>query len=166
MFLKSRMGWLPSFHPYEDLQQTLSELVGGSVHPLVPWALSFLNGAVVLGILFGRTYRLLPGRSGAAKGLVFGIFGWIIMGVLFFPMLGQGLFATQAGLGVLPALFSLLMLLTYSIIMGIAYSAFRTGISERPEIAGDSMPNSTGDLTDSAAKARSAASRSRFPSVP
>ena len=123
MSLKSWMGLLPSFHPYEDLQQMLSHLVGGSVHPLVPWALSFLNGAVVLGILFGRTYRLLPGRSGAAKGFVFGVLGWIAMGMLFFPMLGRGLFATQAGLGVLPALFSLLMLLTYSIIMGIAYSA-------------------------------------------
>jgi hypothetical protein len=123
MFLKSWMGWLPSFHPYEDLQQMLSHLVGGSVHPLVPWALSFLNGAVVLGILFGRTYRWLPGRSGATKGFVFGVFGWIVMGVLFFPMLGRGLFATGAGLGVLPALFSLVMLLTYGIIMGIAYSA-------------------------------------------
>jgi hypothetical protein len=68
-------------------------------------------------------YRLLPGRSGAAKGFAFGVFGWIVMGVLFFPVLGQGLFATQAGLGVQPALFSLLMLLTYSVIMGIAYSA-------------------------------------------
>jgi hypothetical protein len=123
MFLKSWMGLLPSFQPYEDLQQMLSHLVGGSVHPLVPWALSFLNGAVVLGTLFGRTYRLLPGRSGAAKGFVFGVLGWIAMGMFFFPMLGRGLFATQAGLGVLPALFSMLMLLTYSIIMGIAYSA-------------------------------------------
>jgi hypothetical protein len=123
MFLKSQMGLLPSFHPYEDLQQRLSELIGGSVHPVIPWALSFLNGAVVLGILFGRTYRLLPGHSGATKGFVFGVFGWILMGVLFFPMLGQGLFAVQAGPGMLPALFSLLMLLTYSMIMGVAYSA-------------------------------------------
>ena len=123
MFLKSWMGWLPSFHPYEDLQQMLGHLVGGSVHPLVPWALSFLNGAVVLGILFGRTYRLLPGRSGAAKGFVFGVLGWIAMGALLFPMLDQGLFATKAGLGVRPALFSLVILLTYSVIMGIAYSA-------------------------------------------
>jgi hypothetical protein len=130
MFLKSRMGWLPSFHPYEDLQQALSQLVGGSVHPLVPWALSFLNGAVVLGIVFGRSYRLLPGRSGAAKGLVFGVLGWIAMGVLFFPMLGRGLFATGAGLGLLPALFSLLMLLSYGIIMGIAFSALKgTGVT-------------------------------------
>lgn len=128
MFLKSRLDWLPSFHPYEDLQQMLSHLVGGSVHPLVPWALSFLNGAVVLGMLFGRIYRLLPGRSGAAKGFVFGVFGWLVMGVLFFPMLDRGLFATGVGLGVLPALFSLVMLLTYGMIMGIAYSALnRTG---------------------------------------
>jgi hypothetical protein len=126
MLLKSGMGWLPSFHPYEDLQLRLSEWVGGSVHPLLPWALSFLNGAVVLGILFGRLYRVLPGRSGAAKGFVFGIFGWIAMGLLFFPMLDQGLFATEAGLGIRPALFSLLMLLTYSVIMGIAYSALLT----------------------------------------
>ena len=122
MLLKSRMGWLPSFHPYEDLQQALSGLVGGSVPPAIPWALSFLNGAVVLGILFGRLYRVLPGRSGAAKGFVFGVFGWIAMGLLFFPVLGQGLFATGAGLGARPALFSLAMLLTYSIFMGIAYS--------------------------------------------
>jgi len=127
MLLKSRMGWLPSFHPYEDLQQALSQLVGGSVHPLVPWALSFLNGAVVLGTVFGRSW---PGRSGAAKGFVFGVLGWIAMGVLFFPMLGRGLFATGAGLGLLPALFSLLMLLSYGVIMGIAFSALNgTGVT-------------------------------------
>lgn len=136
MFLKSRMGWLPSFHPYEDLQQALGEVVGSSVHPLIPWALSFLNGAVVLGIVFGRIYRWLPGRSGAAKGLVFGVLGWIAMGLLFFPMLGRGLFAIRVGLGALPALFSLLMLLSYGIIMGIAYSALiqtsRTAPSRDP----------------------------------
>ncbi len=131
MFMKSWMGWLPAFHPYEDLQQILSHLVGGSVHPLVPWALSFLNGAVVLGILFGRTYRLLPGRSGTAKGFVFGVLGWIVIGALFFPMLGQGLFATQIGLGLLPALFSLLMLLTYGLIMGLVYSVLnRRSVAE------------------------------------
>lgn len=123
MFLKSWMGWLPSFHPYENLQQMLSHLVGSSVHPVVPWALSFLNGAVVLGILFGRLYRMLPGRSGAVRGLVFGVFGWVAVGVLLFPMLDQGLFAARAGLGARPALFSLAMILTYSIVMGTAYSA-------------------------------------------
>jgi len=73
-------------------------------------------------IFFGRTYHLLPGHSGAAKGFVFGLLGWLVMGLLFFPILGRGAFATQAGLGFLPALFSLLMVLSYSIVMGMAYS--------------------------------------------
>ena len=123
MLMKSSVGFLPAFHPYEDLQRMLSELVGAAVPHFVPWALSFLNGSLVLGLLFGRLYQMLPGHSGAAKGIVFGAVGWIVMGVLLFPMLGQGLFATQLGLGLRPALFSLLMLLTYSIIMGMAYSA-------------------------------------------
>ena len=127
MFLKSRMGWLPSFQPYHDLQQALSQLVGSSVHPLLPWALSFLNGAVLLGFLFGRTYRWLPGESGAAKGFVFGALGWMIMGLVFFPMLGRGLFATRAGLGFQPAIFSLLMVLTNSVILGIVYSTLKPG---------------------------------------
>ena len=130
MFLKSWLGWLPAFHPYEDLQQALSHFVGSSVPAAIPWALSFLNGAIVLGILFGRSYRWLPGRSGAAKGLVFGVFGWIVMGVLLFPALGEGLFALRTGLGTSPALFSLAMLLTYGMIMGIAYAGLnRTGVA-------------------------------------
>jgi hypothetical protein len=122
MFLKSRAGLLPSFQPYDDLQRLLGDVVGGSVGPAVPWLLSFANGALVLGFLFSRTYRLLPGRTGAVKGLVFGLIGWILMGLLFFPLLGRGVFATGLGLGLLPTAFSLVMVLTYSVIMGIAYS--------------------------------------------
>ena len=123
MFVKSRAGLLPSFQPYDDLQRVLSNLVGYSVYPWLTWLMSFLNGAVVLGLLFGRIYRLLPGRIGAVKGLTFGLLGWTLMGLVFFPLLGRGFFALDAGLGVRPALFSLLMLLTYGSIMGIAFSA-------------------------------------------
>ena len=125
MFLKSWSGFLPSFQPYDDLQRILSDWIGASVLTAVSWALSFANGSLVLGFLFARTYRLLPGRNGAVKGLVFGLLGWITMGLFFFPLLGRGLFATQLGLGFLPATFSLLMVLTYSITLGIVYSALR-----------------------------------------
>ena len=98
----------------------------------VPWALSFLNGAVVLGMLFGQLYRRLPGRSGAAKGFCFGVLGWVVMGVLLFPALGRGLFAAGVGLGPLPALFSLAMLLSYGMIMGVAYAALNRTSAARP----------------------------------
>jgi hypothetical protein len=29
------MGWLPSFQPYDELQQTLSQMAGSAVHPSV-----------------------------------------------------------------------------------------------------------------------------------
>ena len=131
MALKSWAGLLPSFQPYDDLQTVLTGLVGSAVHPLVPWALSYFNGSVVLGFLFGHVYRRLPGQTGAMKGIGFGLAVWITMGLIFFPALGKGLFATQTGLGFMPSLFSLLMVLTYSVTLGIAYSIFNPERRER-----------------------------------
>jgi hypothetical protein len=122
MYFKSRSGLLPSFEPYHSLQIALSRLVGSNVHPIVPWALSFLNGSTLVGLVFGHVYPLLPGNSGAAKGAVFGVLGWIAMGLVFFPWLGLGFFAFNIGSGGWPALFSLAMLLTYSVVMGVVYA--------------------------------------------
>jgi hypothetical protein len=126
MFLKSRTGLLPLFQPYQSLQNALSHWVGYTVHPIVPWLLSFLSGTTIIGFCFGRTYRLLPGKNGAIKGLVFGLFGWAMMGLLYYPLLGLGLFAIQIGLGIAPALFSLAMVLTYSVTTGVAYGALNS----------------------------------------
>ena len=123
MYFKSWAGLLPSFQPYESLQTTLSHVTGTAIHPVVPWVLSFLNGSTVVGLIFGHLYRWLPGNAGAIKGTIYGVLGWAIMGLVFFPMIGLGFFALQVGLGISPALFSLAMLLTYSVILGIVYDA-------------------------------------------
>jgi hypothetical protein len=123
MYLKWRSGLLPAFQPYENLQAALGHLTGAKVHPIIPWALSFLNGSTVLGFCFGRFYSRLPGEGGMAKGVVFGVFGWAVMGLVFFPLLGLGPFAANLDLGIWPAMFSLAMLLTYSVILGIVYAA-------------------------------------------
>jgi hypothetical protein len=122
MYLKFRMGWLPTFQPYRALQITLSQMVGTEVHPVVPWALSFLNGATLVSFVFARIHSLLPGDNGAVKGLVFGVLGWLAMGSVFFPLLGMGPFAFGIGLGWGPALFSFAMFLTYSVVLGMAYT--------------------------------------------
>ena len=119
MYLKSRYGLLPEFQPYESLQAALSRITGGQVHPIVPWVLSFLNGSTILGFAFDRLSPRLPGRSGLAKGLAFGAAGWLAMGVVFFPLIGLGPF----GLGIQPALFSLAMILAYSLVLGAVYGA-------------------------------------------
>jgi hypothetical protein len=78
---------------------------------------------VTVGSLFGSSYRLLPGKSGITKGVLVGPLVWLIMGFLFFPLLGLGVFAWRVGLGVQPALFPLAMALTYSTVMGAVYAA-------------------------------------------
>ncbi len=123
MHLKSRIGLLPSFQPYQSFQAALSHWVGADVSPLVPWALSFLNGMTILGFLFARIHRVLPGRNGAAKGVTFGIIGWFFMGLIFFPLIDLGPFAVRVGFGIRPALLSLVMLLTYSTVLGVVYAA-------------------------------------------
>jgi hypothetical protein len=123
MYFKTRSGLLPTFQPYEALQTTLGQWTGRDVHPAVPWLLSWLNGSVVLGFVFARAYRVIPGCNGAIKGLVYGLFGWLTMGLVFFPLLGLGMFATGLGLGFAPALFALAMFMTYSVVLGLAYNA-------------------------------------------
>ncbi len=123
MHLKSWTGLLPSFQPYQSFQVALSHWVGANVPAIVPWALSFLNGMTILGFLFARINGLLPGRNGAVKGGVFGLIGWVFMGLVFFPLIGLGPFAMSVGSGFGPAVLSLVMLQTYSIVLGTVYVA-------------------------------------------
>lgn len=126
MYFKSRSGLLPAFQPYQSFQATLAHWAGTNVPATVPWALSFLNGMTILSFLFSRLYRLLPGKSGVAKGVIFGFIGWLVMGLIFFPVIGLGPFATGIGLGLGPALFSFVMLQAYSIVLGTVYGLLDT----------------------------------------
>jgi hypothetical protein len=123
MYLRSRLGLLPSFQPYQSFQAALTYWVGTNVPATVPWLLSFLNGMTILGFLFARLHRLLPGRTGLSKGLSFGVIGWLFMGLVFFPLIGLGPFAISVGLGIAPALMSLGMVLAYSTVLGTVYIA-------------------------------------------
>jgi hypothetical protein len=77
----------------------------------------------ILGFLFARINRLLPGKTGAVKGIIFGLIGWVFMGLVFFPLIGLGPFAIGIGSGFGPAALSLVMLQAYSIVLGTVYVA-------------------------------------------
>jgi hypothetical protein len=44
------------------------------------------------------------------------------MGTVFFPLIGLGFFAWDVGLGIKPTLFSLIMVETYSAVMGTVFA--------------------------------------------
>jgi hypothetical protein len=123
MFVKDRLHILPAFQPYDEFQHGLSMLTGTSVSAPVAWLLTFLNGAVLWGFVFGRVYRALPGATPLRKGLFFALCAWVVSGFVFFPLMGRGPFAIGLGLGSKPAALMLVMLSVYSLSMSFAYHA-------------------------------------------
>jgi hypothetical protein len=127
MLGKAKLGILESFQPYQSLQIALSYSTGEYIHPLVPWLLSYINGSTAAGFIFANLYHHLPGNNGPIKGFIAGVLGWLVMDLIFFPLLGLGPFAMHVGLGLWPALFSLGMMLAYSIVLGLVYSMIDAG---------------------------------------
>ena len=117
----SKTGPLPEFQPNDDFRRALSWLIGQDIHSGVAWLLLFVNGAVIWGFVFGQVYRSLPGKHPWQKGAFFGICVWIVMGLVFFPLVERGFFAVDLGLGPAPAILLLAMLLTYSVTMSLVY---------------------------------------------
>ncbi len=117
-YLKAKLGILPSFVPYAELQKALMAMTGTNVHPLMPWLLSFVNGSLVLGPLYNVICKRLPGERGFVKGLYFGLLGWLLVSLVFLPLIGLGIFGANAALGAWPALMMLVMLLIYGTITG------------------------------------------------
>jgi hypothetical protein len=121
VLVHSKTGPLPEFQPNDDLRRALSSLMGADVYPSVAWLLLFVNGAVIWGFIFGQIYRFLPGKGPGRKGVFFGVCVWIVMGLVFFPLVDRGVFAVRLGLGIAPAILMLVMLLTYSVTMSFVY---------------------------------------------
>ena len=132
MEFKHRAGILPGFEPYEDLQRMLSSMTTHAFEPPLSWLLSYINGALILGFVFGQLFVHLPGRTAVAKGAVFGFAAWLVMGLGMLPLTGRGIFARDLGLGGLPALLMLVMLMIYATVMSLLY-AWLTRSGRRPE---------------------------------
>jgi hypothetical protein len=72
MAIKHRAGILPEFEPYEDLQRLLSSVTARSLESPFSWLLPYINGALIIGFVFGRLFTHLPGSTPIVKGGAFG----------------------------------------------------------------------------------------------
>jgi len=129
MALKRSAGVLPEFDPYEDLQRLLSAATAGSFQP-PSWLLAYLNGALILGFVFGRIFPYLPGRSALARGAAFGFAAWLCLGLGLLPLAGRGIFGIDLNLGFSPAALMLAMVMIYAITMSLLYGWLMTESAE------------------------------------
>jgi hypothetical protein len=127
LLVHSKTGPLPEFQPNDDFRKAVSWLTGTNIHPSVAWLLLFVNGAVIWGFVFGQAYRSIPGKGPWQKGVVFAVCAWTVMGLVFFPLVDRGIFAVGLGLGIAPAIFLFVMLLTYSVTMSFVYHLLNMG---------------------------------------
>ena len=123
MTIKDRAGILPEFEPYEDLQRMLFSVAPLSLEPPYSWLLPYINGALILGFVFGKLYMHLPGRTAIAKGSAFGFAAWLVIGLGLLPLAGRGVFGYELGRGVLPAALTFAMLMMYAIVMSMLYAS-------------------------------------------
>ena len=121
MAIKYRLHFLPNFRPYEAIQAQLLENFGYLLPTSWLWLFSFVNGALLIGALFGTLYSRLTKIPVWAKGLSIGFSAWVIVMTIVFPALDYGVFGIASGFGLEPALFALVMIITYSVAYGFAY---------------------------------------------
>ena len=121
MAARRSLGILPSFQPYDDLQNLLAGIVGPAWAPTLSWLLPMVSGAVIWSSIFAWAYDRIPAAGAVVKGILVTVFAWIFTGLVLLPLLGHGLFGVKAGAGGWPALMMLAMLATYCLTLSMVY---------------------------------------------
>jgi hypothetical protein len=113
LLLKSTMNLVPEL----NLIRLLVNL--GSISTVQAWMDHFIIGVVVWGLLFGA-YDSLAGRPAPwLKGVIFGLFAWLVMMAAFMPLAKVGFFGSR--IGPMAAVVTLIYHLVYGAVLGTTY---------------------------------------------
>jgi uncharacterized membrane protein YagU involved in acid resistance len=109
----------PMMGVHMDIAAMLGSMLGGS------WALGlmmhFANGAIIFPAIYAYViYARLPG-SPVVRGTVWGVALWLIAQTMVMPMMGAGLFSSEAG-GMMAAMGSLVGHILYGSALGFVAS--------------------------------------------
>lgn len=115
MLIKTKLGWLPALNPIADN----ATLMGSPHELLIGWVIHFIVGSLLWGILFAFFSMVATNISATSRGLLFGILAWIAMMLVFMPIAGHGLFASNIGIAAM--IMSLIMHLIYGLVLGFVY---------------------------------------------
>ncbi len=125
MTIKTWMGLAPGL----DVISLLAKVVETPGRPLYGWLAHFAVGMVVWGSLFALASDLVPGPY-IAKGISFGVAGWLVMMFLFFPLAGHSVLGSD--LGGMVAVVSFGFHMIFGLVLGAAYHGLQ-GIDCRAE---------------------------------
>jgi hypothetical protein len=113
MIFNSTIGLMPQI----DIVRLLTTL--GTLTTASAWMDHFIVGAVVWGLLFAAVDATTTRPALWMKGIIFGVFAWVMMMVTFMPLAGAGFFGAK--IGITPAVGLLFLHLVYGVVLGVAY---------------------------------------------
>lgn len=133
LLLKGSMNLVPEL----NIIRLLTNL--GSIGTVAAWMDHFIVGVVVWGLLFGGYDAVASRPAHWLKGVIFGVFAWLLMMILFMPLAKAGLFGHR--LGPMAAVVTLLYHLVYGAVLGTTYGLLTAWVpAKAPEGA---RPRST-----------------------
>jgi hypothetical protein len=104
--------------------QLLTQL--GSISAVQAWMDHFIVGVIVWGLLFAAYDSMATRPAHWLKGLIFGIFAWVLMMVLFMPLAKAGMFGSK--IGIEAPLVTLIYHLVYGLVLGTVYGLLITWV--------------------------------------
>jgi len=125
LLLKSSMDIVPEL----NIIRLLTNL--GSISVVQAWMDHFIVGVVVWGLLFGSYDAVASRPAYWLKGIIFGIFAWLLMMVLFMPLAKTGFFGQR--LGPMAAAVTLIYHLVYGAVLGTTYGILTSWAPAKPE---------------------------------
>ena len=114
LLAQQALGFMPNFY----LINVLTISAGTSAEPLLGWALHFVIGVGLWGSAFAAFSPHLPGPHWV-RGLMFGVFAWLVMMIAFLPSAGMPMFA--AGMGLSIPVYALVLNLVFGLVLGESY---------------------------------------------
>src|SRR5262245_25005650 len=124
LLLKSTMDLVPEL----NLIRLLVNL--GSITVVQAWMDHFIVGVVVWGLLFGAYDSVATRPAHWLKGIIFGVFAWLVMMVVFMPLAKVGIFGSR--IGPMAAAVTLGYHLVYGAVLGITYGLLTAWAPVKP----------------------------------
>jgi hypothetical protein len=134
LMLKGSLGIVPEL----NIIRLLVSL--GSIGVVAAWMDHFIIGVVVWGLLFSLYDSVAERPAPWLKGIIFGVFAWLVMMLVFMPVVKAGLFGYRLGGGANAALLMLGMHLIYGAVLGVAYGLLSTWFPLKPEVPAFGLP--------------------------
>jgi len=126
LLVKSTMDLVPEL----NIIRLLVNL--GSITVVQAWMDHFIVGVVVWGLLFGAYDSVASRPAYWLKGIIFGVFTWLVMMVSFMPLAKTGFFGSK--IGPMAAVVTLIYHLVYGAVLGTTYGLLSSWVpAKEPE---------------------------------